>query len=163
MVCFGFEPGAAEWKVQMNPLSYGGNPPPITANLIHSYNIVTYSILKMLPATLLCFVYIKVCSKIFRVPMAGFYLHCLVHSKQRISVLIAKKFIHFLYFIWCKHQFPWFTLLYNYLDHQHYDNYLLILLVVFEEPKKFIEHNFSISYWHGLDVISCKKILEYVV
>ena len=28
MVCFGFEPGAAEWKVQMNPLSYGGNPPP---------------------------------------------------------------------------------------------------------------------------------------
>ena len=26
MVCLGFEPGAAGWKVQMNPLSYGGTP-----------------------------------------------------------------------------------------------------------------------------------------
>ena len=24
MVCFWFEPRAAEWKAQMNPLSYGG-------------------------------------------------------------------------------------------------------------------------------------------
>ena len=26
MVCLGFEPGAAEWKVQTNPLSYDGTP-----------------------------------------------------------------------------------------------------------------------------------------
>ena len=26
MVCLGFEPGAAGWKVQTNPLSYGGTP-----------------------------------------------------------------------------------------------------------------------------------------
>ena len=26
MVCLGLEPGAAGWKVQTNPLSYGGNP-----------------------------------------------------------------------------------------------------------------------------------------
>ena len=26
MVCFGLEPGAAGWKAQMNPLSYGGTP-----------------------------------------------------------------------------------------------------------------------------------------
>ena len=26
MVCLGLEPGAAVWKVQMNPLSYGGTP-----------------------------------------------------------------------------------------------------------------------------------------
>ena len=26
MVCFGLEPGAAEWKVQTNPVSYGGTP-----------------------------------------------------------------------------------------------------------------------------------------
>ena len=26
MVCLGFEPGAAGWKAQMNPLSYGGTP-----------------------------------------------------------------------------------------------------------------------------------------
>ena len=26
MVCLGFEPGAARWKAQMNPLSYGGTP-----------------------------------------------------------------------------------------------------------------------------------------
>ena len=26
MVCLGFEPGAAGWKVQMNPLSYSGTP-----------------------------------------------------------------------------------------------------------------------------------------
>ena len=26
MVCLGLEPGAAEWKVQTNPLSYGGTP-----------------------------------------------------------------------------------------------------------------------------------------
>ena len=26
MVCLGLEPGAAGWKVQMNPLSYGGTP-----------------------------------------------------------------------------------------------------------------------------------------
>ena len=26
MVCLGLEPGAAEWKAQMNPLSYGGTP-----------------------------------------------------------------------------------------------------------------------------------------
>ena len=24
MVCFGFKPGAAEWKAQTNPLSYAG-------------------------------------------------------------------------------------------------------------------------------------------
>ena len=29
MVCLGFEPRAAGWKAQTNPLSYGGNPPPI--------------------------------------------------------------------------------------------------------------------------------------
>ena len=26
MVCLGFEPGAAGWKSQTNPLSYGGTP-----------------------------------------------------------------------------------------------------------------------------------------
>ena len=26
MVCFWFKPGEAEWKEQMNPLSYGGTP-----------------------------------------------------------------------------------------------------------------------------------------
>ena len=26
MVCFGLKPGAAEWKAQANPLSYGGAP-----------------------------------------------------------------------------------------------------------------------------------------
>ena len=26
MVCLGFKPGAAGWKVQTNPLSYGGTP-----------------------------------------------------------------------------------------------------------------------------------------
>ena len=26
MVCLGFEPGAARWKAQTNPLSYGGTP-----------------------------------------------------------------------------------------------------------------------------------------
>ena len=26
MGCLGLEPGAAEWKAQMNPLSYGGTP-----------------------------------------------------------------------------------------------------------------------------------------
>ena len=26
MVCLGLEPGVAEWKAQMIPLSYGGNP-----------------------------------------------------------------------------------------------------------------------------------------
>ena len=26
MVCLGLEPGAAEWKAQTNPLSYGGTP-----------------------------------------------------------------------------------------------------------------------------------------
>ena len=28
MVCMGFEPGAAGWKAQMNPLSHGGTPRP---------------------------------------------------------------------------------------------------------------------------------------
>ena len=27
MVCLGVEPGAAGWKAQTNPLSYGGTPP----------------------------------------------------------------------------------------------------------------------------------------
>ena len=31
MMCLGFEPGAAGWKAQTNPLSYGGTP---TNNLI---------------------------------------------------------------------------------------------------------------------------------
>ena len=26
MVCLGFEPGAADWKAETNPLSYGGTP-----------------------------------------------------------------------------------------------------------------------------------------
>ena len=26
MVCLGLEPGAARWKAQTNPLSYGGTP-----------------------------------------------------------------------------------------------------------------------------------------
>ena len=26
MVCLGFEPGVAGWKVQMNPLSFSGTP-----------------------------------------------------------------------------------------------------------------------------------------
>ena len=26
MVCLGFEPGAAGWKAETNPLSYGGAP-----------------------------------------------------------------------------------------------------------------------------------------
>ena len=26
MVCLGFEPGVAGWKVQTNPLNYGGTP-----------------------------------------------------------------------------------------------------------------------------------------
>ena len=29
MVCLGLEPGAARWKVQTNPLSYGGTPYPL--------------------------------------------------------------------------------------------------------------------------------------
>ena len=29
MVCLGFEPGAAKWKAQTNPLSYGGTPTEI--------------------------------------------------------------------------------------------------------------------------------------
>ena len=28
MVCLGLEPGAAGWKAQTNPLSYGGTPCP---------------------------------------------------------------------------------------------------------------------------------------
>ena len=28
MVCLGFEPGVAGWKVQMNPLNYSGPPSP---------------------------------------------------------------------------------------------------------------------------------------
>ena len=30
MVCFGLEPGAAGWKAQTNPLSYGGTPRTFT-------------------------------------------------------------------------------------------------------------------------------------
>ena len=30
MVCFGLEPGAAEWKAQTNPLSYGDTPRTFT-------------------------------------------------------------------------------------------------------------------------------------
>ena len=29
MVCLGLEPGVAGWKMQTNPLSYGGTPNPI--------------------------------------------------------------------------------------------------------------------------------------
>ena len=34
-MCLGLEPGAAVWKLQTNPLSYGGNP-----NYLRCYNIV---------------------------------------------------------------------------------------------------------------------------
>ena len=33
MVCLGFEPGAAGWKAQTNPLSYGGTPTTTTKKL----------------------------------------------------------------------------------------------------------------------------------
>ena len=36
MVCLGVEPGAAGWKVQTNPLSYGGTP---LVNFLHSSGI----------------------------------------------------------------------------------------------------------------------------
>ena len=34
MVCLGLEPGAAGWKAQTNPLSYGGTPNVGCYNLI---------------------------------------------------------------------------------------------------------------------------------
>ena len=34
MVCLGLEPGAAGWKAQTNPLSYGGTP----INYVVEYN-----------------------------------------------------------------------------------------------------------------------------
>ena len=40
MVCLGLEPGAAGWKTQTNPLSYGGTP---TLNKLLIYiNIVSH-------------------------------------------------------------------------------------------------------------------------
>ena len=38
MACLGLEPGAAGWKAQTNPLSYGGAPNPIlVAQTGHQY------------------------------------------------------------------------------------------------------------------------------
>ena len=38
MACLGLEPGAAGWKAQTNPLSYGGAPNPIlVAQTGHEY------------------------------------------------------------------------------------------------------------------------------
>ena len=37
MVYLGFEPGAAGWKAQMNPLSYGGTP-KLPDLLLSDYN-----------------------------------------------------------------------------------------------------------------------------
>ena len=34
MVCLGLEPGAAVWKVQKNPLSYGGTPQRTRVRLV---------------------------------------------------------------------------------------------------------------------------------
>ena len=34
MVCLGLEPGAAGWKAQTNPLSYGGTPKQVIVNLV---------------------------------------------------------------------------------------------------------------------------------
>ena len=37
MVCLGLEPGAAGWKAQMNPLSYGGTPHPQQCYIRHFF------------------------------------------------------------------------------------------------------------------------------
>ena len=47
MVCLGLEPGAAGWKAQTNPLSYGGTPQDhfvcLSKIVFHSLSlIVTY-------------------------------------------------------------------------------------------------------------------------
>ena len=44
MVCLGFEPGAAGWKAQMNPLSYGGTPFICSLFVQESATIVKHTI-----------------------------------------------------------------------------------------------------------------------
>ena len=39
MVCLGLEPGAAGWKAQTNPLSYGGTPNYLSLKL-KNYSII---------------------------------------------------------------------------------------------------------------------------
>ena len=43
MVCLGLEPGAAGWKVQTNPLSYGGTPGIPSWYLIKKERFVKFS------------------------------------------------------------------------------------------------------------------------
>ena len=45
MVCLGFEPGAAEWKVQTNPLCYAGTPTASMFLLLES-NFMIIHVLK---------------------------------------------------------------------------------------------------------------------
>ena len=48
MACLGVEPGAAGWKAQTNPLSYGGTPWPISslANSTSVLNPTSYVLLE---------------------------------------------------------------------------------------------------------------------
>ena len=52
MVCLGLEPGAAGWKAQTNPLSYGGTPKQQTLlnrmkGPLVSYQMPTYLLQKL--------------------------------------------------------------------------------------------------------------------
>ena len=38
MVCLGLEPGAAGWKAQMNPLSYGSAPNTLLLKIVINVN-----------------------------------------------------------------------------------------------------------------------------
>ena len=40
MVCLGLKPGAAEWKAQTNPLSYGGTPCEVDVYFLIYFYIV---------------------------------------------------------------------------------------------------------------------------
>ena len=44
MVCLGLEPGAAIWKEQMNPLSYGGTPLPVLDSIFCTVQDITFPI-----------------------------------------------------------------------------------------------------------------------
>ena len=39
MVCLGFEPGAAVWKAQTDPLSYGGTPTTFMLRPVRKINL----------------------------------------------------------------------------------------------------------------------------
>ena len=38
MVCLGFKPGAAGWKAQTDPLSYGGTPSGVVRDEMNLFN-----------------------------------------------------------------------------------------------------------------------------